>query len=315
MKPITDKTISIIVPVYNEQANIDPLTDRLLRVMTGIGTPFEILFVDDGSSDNSLNILKRRSSQDARIRYISFSRNFGHEVASTAGMDSCVGDAAVLIDADLQDPPEVIPLLINKWKEGYDVVYAKRAVRPGEGLKKRVGAWLFYRILQKLSEVAIPLDTGDFRLMDKCVIHSLRLCREHNRFVRGLVAWVGFEQVGIEYNRDERLAGSTKYSFMKLLLLSLDAIISFSNVPLRLASIFGILAMFFSVCIGIAVIVHKLFLGLNIPGYALATAGLFFLFGIQMFLMGIMGEYMGRMYKQVQNRPLYLIKDSQGITR
>ncbi len=306
---------TVLIPVYNEQHNIEPLFQRIHEVFNKIDVALEVLFVDDGSIDSSLAVIKKLAVHQDVIKYISFSRNFGHEFATTAGLDFACGDIVVLIDADLQDPPEIIPVMIDKWREGFYVVYARRNIRQGESFYKRFTSWVFYRLLHKLSEIKIPLDTGDFRLMDRQVVDSLKQCRERNRFVRGMVAWVGFNQTDISYDRSPRLSGKTKYSFWKLFILSIDAILGFSHLPLHLVSIFGIITTIFSLFIAFLVVMHKLFFGLDIPGYALVATGLFSFFGFTTFLLGIIGMYIGRMYSQLQMRPLYIIKESYGIDK
>ena len=303
---------SVVIPVYNEEGNLPALYERLVKVLLSISVDYEIIFVDDGSNDHSLSIIKNLSRLDNHLKFISFSRNFGHEAASTAGFDKACGDVVVLMDADLQDPPEVIKALSDKWKEGYQVVYGQRRKREGEFFFKRATAFLFYRFLNLLTDVHIPLDTGDFRLMDKAVVQDLRKCREQNRFVRGLMSWIGYKQIGISYDRPERKSGTTKYGFFKLLILSLDAICGFSIVPLRLATLLGLVTLIISTVFAGVIIMQKLVLGLNIPGYALATAGMFFLGGVELLLLGVIGEYVGRIYRQVQQRPLYLVREEGG---
>ena len=303
---------SVVIPVYNEEGNLRALYERLVKVLLSLSEDYEIIFVDDGSTDHSLSIIKQLAGLDQRLKFISFSRNFGHEAASTAGFDKASGDVVVLMDADLQDPPEVIKALSDKWKEGYQVVYGQRRKREGECLFKRATAFLFYRVLNLLTDVHIPLDTGDFRLMDKAVVQDLKKCREQNRFVRGLMSWLGYKQIGISYDRPERKSGSTKYGFFKLLILSLDAICGFSIVPLRIATLLGLVTLIISAVFTIVIIMQKLVLGLNIPGYALATAGMFFLGGVELLLLGVIGEYVGRIYRQVQQRPLYLVREEGG---
>ncbi len=224
---------SVIVPLFNEEGNLLELHNRLDDMFKKHNFAYEIIFVDDGSFDGSLDIIKGLAKKNSAVKYISFSRNFGHESASTAGLDYCRGDIVILIDADLQDPPEVIPEMIEKWQQGYNVVFAKRNLRKGETLIKKLTSYLFYRLLNKLVEVKIPMDTGDFRLMDRKVVDSVKVCKETNRFVRGLVAWVGFDQTEILYNRDPRSSGDTKYSLYKLFLLSIDAILGFSILPIH----------------------------------------------------------------------------------
>jgi glycosyltransferase involved in cell wall biosynthesis len=299
-------TISIVIPVYNESACLNALYDRLRKVEQDARVGFEYLFIDDGSQDGSREIIRRLAAGNPNVRYLFLSRNFGHEAATTAGLDHCSGDATIIIDSDLQDPPELIPELIAKWKEGYQVVYARRILRRGETFFKRTTSWLFYRILRGLSMVDIPADTGDFRLIDRSVVHQFRRCREQNRFVRGLVAWTGFRQTAVPYERDHRYAGQTKYSPLKLAGLAFDVMLGFSNLPLRLGILMGLLVC--SICFGLIgiILIQKLFFGIPIPGYALLVTGVFFLGGIQLLITGLMAEYVGRIYQQVQARPLYI---------
>lgn len=301
--------ISIIIPVYNEAECIHALFDRLSHLERSGQDLFEYIFVDDGSTDESRSIIRKIADENDSVRHIFLSRNFGHEAATTAGLDHCSGDVVVIIDADLQDPPEVIPRLVDTWRQGYQVVYAQRTTRNGERWYKRFSAWLFYRILRKLSSVDIPADTGDFRLMDRCVVEQFRRCREHNRFVRGLVAWTGFRQTAVRYERDQRYAGETKYSMFKLFALAMDVVLGFSNVPLRLGGFAGLavcLVCFFMIAV---ILVQKLFFGIPIKGYALLVTGIFFLGGIQLLIIGLVAEYVGRIYQQTQSRPLYIISN------
>jgi len=250
------------------------------------------------------------AEQDPSVRGVRLSRNFGHEAASTAGLDMATGDAVVLMDADLQDPPETIEKLVNRWREGNDIVFAQRNKRQGEGLFKRSTSWLFYRILNKLSDVRIPMDAGDFRLIDGKVLAALKQCREHDRFVRGLVAWTGFKSSSITYDRPARFAGQTKYNPIKLLLLSLDAAVGFSIKPLRIATGIGFLVTLISLEEAARILVEKIFRGIAIPGFPLLAVGLFFIGGVQMLLLGVIGEYIGRIYRQSQSRPLYIIGEN-----
>ncbi|MCH7702089.1 MAG: glycosyltransferase family 2 protein, partial [Planctomycetes bacterium] len=242
-----------------------------------------------------------------------FSRNFGHEAASTAGLDQARGEAVVLMDADLQDPPELIPEMVARWREGYHVVYAQRKRRAGESWFKRTTAWAFYRLLNSLTQVAVPADTGDFRLMDHRVVADFRRLREQHRFVRGMIAWLGYRQTAIQFDRPSRMGGDPKYGPLKLAALSLDAIMGFSTVPLRIATAFGLLTLVGSICAGGAVLVHKVVWGIPLPGYALLTCGIFFIGGVQMLLLGIVGEYIGRIYTQVQQRPLYVVQEQSSL--
>lgn len=300
--------LSVIIPVYDEEENIAYLYQKLIEILQKTGITFEIIFVDDGSKDSSLSIIKGLSDKDNRVRYASFSRNFGHEAASTCGFKMAKGKAAVLIDADMQDPPELIPDMLSKWQQGYDVVYARRSSRKGESFLKKFTSHLFYRIMNRYSNTQMPVDVGDFRLVDRKVIDVFNRLSERNRFVRGLFAWVGYKQTAIEYDRMPRNAGRTKYNWGRLLILSMDAFFSFSLVPLRLCIIFGIGTILFSF-INVGIIVYqRLFLDLNIPGYALLTAGMFLLGGVQLIFLGVIGEYIGKIYTEVQERPLYIIK-------
>ncbi len=301
--------ISIIVPLYNEQDNIYLLYTSICEVMNNAGISFELIFVDDGSNDNSLSIIKDLSKNDSRVRFFSFSRNFGHEAASSCGFKMARGKTAVLIDADMQDPPSLIPEMYKKWKEGYEVVYAKRISRQGETFLKKSTSHLFYKIMNRFSKIKIPIDVGDFRLVDRAVIDAFNSLTERNRFVRGLFTWVGYKQTAIQYNRLPRSRGKTKYNWLKLILLSMDAFFSFSLVPLRLCIIIGIGTIIFSFLTVGSIVIQRLFLGLDIPGYALLTAGMFLLGGVQLTFLGIIGEYIGKIYSEVQNRPLYIIKE------
>jgi dolichol-phosphate mannosyltransferase len=299
--------ISVVVPVYNEEACLGILADRLFALQEDSSDRYEYIFVDDGSTDKSLKILRELASDHPSCKYISFSRNFGHEFATTAGLDHASGDVVIIIDADLQDPPEVIPKLIEKWREGNYVVYAQRRRRKGETFLVKFTSWFFYRILERLSSVKIPVDTGDFRLIDRCVVDQFVKCRERNRFVRGLVAWTGFKQAGVLYDRDERHSGKTKYNFVKRSLLAFDALLGFSVLPLRFVVILGIIVCVCSIFLMSWILFQKLFLDIPIKGYALLTGGVFLLGGAQLFVIGMVGEYVGRIYTQIQKRPLYII--------
>lgn len=305
-----DPSLSVVVPVYNEESNLEQLYKRLVAVLKSLVSKYEIIFVDDGSSDNSINIIKEFADKDNQVKYISFSRNFGHEAASTAGMNNSTGDAVVLIDADLQDPPEVIPQLFKLWKEdGYDVIYAQRKKRKGENIFKKTTSFLFYRFINYLSSVKLPKDTGDFRLMDRAVIENFSRFNEKSRFVRGLITWIGFAQTAIQYDRDARFAGETKYSIKKLVYLSLDVIISFSIIPLRAIAFLGFLIVAFSVIYALVMVIQKLFSNYQLIEHSVLITAIFFLGGIQMLSLGVIGEYLGKIFIEVQNRPLYIIKD------
>ncbi len=301
--------ISVVIPVFNEQQCLAALFERLDAVGRDAEDDYEFIFVDDGSSDDSRRIIQDIAAAHENVKFVIFSRNFGHEMATTAGIDHATGDAVVIIDADLQDPPELIPELVVRWREGYQVVYAQRQSRKGESPFKRFTAWMFYRIIRLLSDVEIPPDTGDFRLMDKQAVDHFRRCREQSRFVRGLIAWTGFRQTAVSYQRDERHGGEGKYGLFKLIVLALDAMVGFSNVPLRLGILLGFLVCLFSLVMVVVVVVQKLFWDVQIPGYAFLVTGMFFLGGVQLSVMGLLGEYIGRIYREAQGRPLYIVAE------
>lgn len=304
--------ISVVIPLLNEQDNLRPLHQRLVQTLEQAGCQRQIIFVDDGSTDESARVIRELAREDPTVLGLSFSRNFGHEAASTAGFDVAEGQATVLMDADLQDPPELIAEMIKLWQEGWEIVYATRRKREGEGIFKRFTSWLFYRLLNALSDVAIPRDTGDFRLVDARVRQALQQCREKDRFVRGLVAWTGFRATRLFYDRPARQAGKTKYNPFKLLLLSLDAAIGFSTTPLRVTTSLGFVVMLLALFQAARIFVEKLVWGIPVPGFALNATGLFFLGGVQLLMLGILGEYIGRIYRQSQNRPLYLVRQVIG---
>ncbi|MCX8047075.1 MAG: glycosyltransferase family 2 protein [Anoxybacillus gonensis] len=306
---------SVVIPVYNEALVIRETYKRLKRVMEQTDGAYELLFVNDGSKDDTLDMLKELAVRDDTVKYLDFSRNFGHQIAITAGMDYASGEAIVIIDADLQDPPELILEMIEKWKEGYDVVYAKRTKRKGETFFKKATAYAFYRLLRAATEIDIPLDTGDFRLIDRKVRDELVGMRERSRFVRGLVSWVGFKQTAIEYERDERFAGETKYPLKKMIRFSLDGITSFSYKPLKLASLLGFLLSFVSVVWMIAVLYLKLFTHSTVTGWSSLVMTVLFFNGVVLIMLGVIGEYIGRIYDEVKHRPLYILKESWGIRR
>lgn len=303
-------TYSIIVPVYNESESLPHLYARLRKVMAGTRESWELIIVDDGSTDGSTELIRSLAGKDKHIRPIIFARNFGHQIAITAGWDYARGAAVVIIDADLQDPPEAILELIKKWKEGYEVVYAVRSERAGESWFKRVTASLFYRIIYRITDVTIPVDSGDFRLMDRKVVQVLKQMRERHRFPRGMSAWVGFRQVGVDYKRDRRFAGVTKYPFRKMMRLALNAITSFSYFPLQVATYFG----FF--CAGVAILAIPIVVYLRtagnqqLTGQATTLIAVLFLGGIQLISLGVLGEYIGRLYDEAKGRPLYVVREA-----
>ena len=304
--------ISVIVPIFNEEEVIPELYRRTAAVLGNIGQPWELVCVNDGSRDASLSMLLSLREQDARVKIISFSRNFGHQIAITAGMDYALGDAIAIIDADLQDPPELIGEMFDKWREGYEVVYAVRARRRGESRFKLWTASAFYRLLRRITDVEIPVNTGDFRLIDRQVLLTMRRLREKHRFMRGLSSWVGFRQIGIEYQRAERFAGDTKYPLSKMLRLTLDAITSFSYLPLRLSTYFGFFLALASLLGIVATIVSRLSGNNAFFGQASTLVAVLLLGGIQLIFLGIIGEYLARIYDDVKARPLYVVSRAYG---
>lgn len=308
-------TISIIAPVYNEEPVLSELHRRVSAVMDGVGEPWELVLVDDGSRDGSAEIIAQLNAQDPHVKGISFSRNFGFQIAVTAGLDHARGDAIVLTDADLQDPPEVIPQMIAKWREGYDVVYGVRATREGESWFKLFTAKLFYRLIGRITGIGIPVDTGDFRLMDRRVVDAIRRMPERNRFLRGMVPWVGYRQIGIPYERKARFAGVSKFGTVrKMLPFAMNAITSFSYVPLQIATYLGFVIAAISAVAIMVVIGIRLFTPHGeLAGQATTLSVVLFLGGVQLICLGIIGEYLGRIYDEVKNRPLYLIDRTWGI--
>ena len=303
-------TYSIIAPICNELENIPELYRRLTEVMDSMGEPWELILVDDGSTDGSTEVIYKLGKEDQRVRPVIFARNFGHQIAITAGWDYARGEAVVIIDADLQDPPELILEMAKKWKEGYEVVYAVRAEREGESWFKLWTASLFYRLIYRITDVKIPLDAGDFRLMDRKVVNVLKAMRERHRFPRGMSAWVGFKQIGVDYKRAARVAGETKYPFRKMFRLALNAITSFSYFPLQVATFFG----FASAGIAILAIVPVVYLRMTgsqaFFGQATTLIAVLFLGGVQLISLGILGEYIGRLYDEAKGRPLYIVREA-----
>jgi polyisoprenyl-phosphate glycosyltransferase len=300
---------SIVVPVYNEEEVIHETYRRLTEVMRSTKEAYELLFVNDGSRDQTAEIIKEYSEQDPAVVLLDFARNFGHQIAITAGMDYARGEAVVVIDADLQDPPELILEMIEKWKQGFDVVYAKRTKRKGETYFKKQTAAMFYRFLRAMTDIDIPLDTGDFRLLDRKVCNQMNSIQEKNRFVRGLVSWVGFKQTAVEYERDERLAGESKYPLKKMLKLSMDGITSFSYKPLKLASYAGVTLSGIGFIYLLVVMYLKLFTDSTITGWSSLIVIQLFFSGIILIILGMIGEYIGRIYDETKNRPLYIVRE------
>ena len=310
MKP----TITIIAPVYNEEPVLHELYKRVSEVMDKYDDPWELILVDDGSRDRSAEIIAELHEGDNRVKGISFSRNFGFQEAVTAGLDFSSGEAVILTDADLQDPPEVIPEMIAKWREGFDVVYGVRTEREGETWFKLVTAKMFYRIIHRITSVNIPLDTGDFRLMDRRVVDALGQMRERNRFLWGMVPWVGFKQTGVYFKRDPRFAGDAKFSsFRRMFRFAMNAITSFSYVPLQLATYLGFAIAGLTALAIVIVIFLRLFSVHALTGQATTLVAVLFLGGVQLISLGIIGEYLGRIYDEVKGRPLYLVQDKWGL--
>jgi dolichol-phosphate mannosyltransferase len=306
-------TFSVVAPVYNEEQLVEEFYRRTAAAMEQLGEPFEIVLVNDGCRDRSPDIMRAIHERDPRVRVINFSKNFGHQIAITAGIDYAQGRAVAVIDSDLQDPPEVILDLIAKWREGYEVVYAMRAERAGETWFKKLTASIFYRTIVKITNVDIPVDTGDFRLMDRKVVDALKSMREHHRFMRGLSVWVGFKQTGVAYKRDARKAGETKYPLRKMLRFALDGITSFSYLPLQLATYFGFIVAAFSLVFLILVIILRLTGdGAAFFGQASTLVAVLFFGGVQLIFLGIIGEYLGRIYDEVKRRPLYIVSEALG---
>jgi len=303
---------SVVIPVFNEEESLESLYHRLSRVLKTLFKDYEIIFVDDGSTDNSLKLINEFRETDERIKIIIFSRNFGHQIAITAGIDYTCGGVVIVMDADLQDPPEVIPQLVEKWKEGYDTIYAIRESRKDPVLKRAI-AFAFYRILQRMSDIDIPVDAGDFRLMNREVVDILKAMPERNRFVRGLASWVGFRQSSIRYARDRRYTGKSKYTLWKLAKLAFDGVTSFSRFPLRLATYLGLVVSLVSFVYTAKIIIDTLLFGRIVPGWTSLMAAVLFLGGVQLVVIGIVGGYIGRVYVEVQQRPLYLIKEKIGF--
>ena len=305
---------SIIAPVYNEEGNLHELYKQMRNTMDSTGESWELVLINDGSKDRSIEIMNELHQDDPRVKIIDFAKNFGHQLAVTAGLDYAQGDAVVIIDADLQDPPSVILQMIEKWKEGFEVVYAVRSERKGETWFKEFTAKLFYRIIYRITDIDIPLDTGDFRLIDRHAVDTLTQMREHHRFIRGMTSWIGFRQTGVEYVREERFAGETHYPFKKMFKFALDAITGFSYMPLQLATYLGFSIAGLSAFAMIAVIYARLFLASQaFFGQATTLVTVLFLGGIQLITLGIIGEYLGRIYDEVKHRPLYVVRESKGF--
>jgi len=310
-----DPLVSVVVPCFNEAQVIDATHARLRAVLSATGLRWEVLYIDDGSHDATLDLLRAIQAGDPQVRVIALSRNFGHQVAASAGLEAAAGDAVVLIDADLQDPPECIPEMIERWRDGVDVVYGQRQARAGETYFKRASAGLFYRLMQRLSTTPIPVDTGDFRLMGRRVVDTLLAMPERDRFLRGMVAWAGFRQEPLRYQREPRFAGESKYPLRRMLRFAADGLLSFSLVPLRLGVYLGLIASSLALIGILYSLVLRLFTDVWVPGWTLLFIAVLFLGGVQLLFLGIIGEYLGRVYWEVKRRPLFLVQERLGFPR
>lgn len=304
------KDLSIIIPIYNEAGNIQMLFERLSSVIREMHVDVEYVFVNDGSRDNSMELIKGLVGTNPEVRYLDFSRNFGHQIAVAAGLDYCTGNCAVIIDADLQDPPEMIMELYNKWKQGFEVVYAKRRSREGESFLKKFTAKLFYRTLKRITSIKIPVDTGDFRIIDRKVINVLKKMPEQQKFLRGQISWIGFRQTYIEYDREERHSGTSGYTYKKMLRFALDGITSFSNLPLRFATITGFVVSGIAFFFILYALYERLITRNYVPGWASLMLAVLFIGGVQLISIGIIGEYISRMSSNIRNRPLYILRET-----
>lgn len=302
-----DQLLSVVVPCFNEAPVLPTTHERLTGVLTTVGMPWEILYVDDGSHDRTAELLMAFAAEDERVKVISLSRNFGHQLAVTAGLNHAAGAAVVLIDADLQDPPEVIATMLDRWREGYDVAYGLRTQRAGESRFKRWTARLFYRLINRLSDVPIPLDVGDFRLLSRRAVDAFNAMPECDRFIRGMVAWVGFRQVAVPYSRDRRHAGESKYPLRRMLRFAWDGIVSFSDAPARFATTVGFVVLAIAAVVATQVFVAYFFARDPVPGWTSTFLAILFLGGMQSLCIGILGEYIARIYREVKRRPLYLV--------
>ncbi|MBF0622680.1 MAG: glycosyltransferase family 2 protein [Magnetococcales bacterium] len=305
--------LSVVVPMYNEESGIGIFFDTIEPILEQVTSNYEIICVNDGSADSTVELLKQNHLRNPRIRLINLSRNFGKELATTAGLDHASGDAIVLIDADLQDPPELIPDMVDRWMDGYDMVGAIRSDRSSDSFGKRVSANLFYRIIGKLSETPLPANAGDFRLMDKRVVAALKRLPERTRFMKGLFAWLGFRQTMLYFSRQPRAAGSSKWAFWKLWNFALEGIFSFSTFPLRIWTYMGMITAFFAMCYMFFLIFRTLIIGVDVPGYASVLVTILFFSGLNMVGLGIIGEYLGRVFIEVKQRPLYLVQERVGF--
>jgi polyisoprenyl-phosphate glycosyltransferase len=302
--------LSVIIPIYNEEQNIPVLYERMKHVMENLGLTYEFLFINDGSRDRSMQLIRELAKKDDAVHFINFSRNFGHQIAVTAGLDACKGEQVVIIDADLQDPPELIAEMRAKMEEGYEVVYARRNKRKGENFMKRWTAKMFYRTLAKITSIEIPLDTGDFRIMDRKIVDVLKKMPEQQKFLRGQISWAGFRQTYITYDRDQRNAGETGYTYKKMMRFALDGITSFSNWPLKVATISGFVVSGITFLIALYALYSRFVTKDYVPGWTSLILAVLFIGGVQLITIGIIGEYISRLSANVRNRPLYVVADS-----
>lgn len=309
MNETNPKLISIVVPVYNEQDVLGKFHQRVTAVVSALSVDYEIIYINDGSTDNTSTLLNELHAQDSHVTVIELSRNFGKEVALTAGLDHSQGDVTIVIDADLQDPPELIPKLIQCWNEGFDVVYAKRRKRSGESVTKKVTAFLFYRLARKTAEIDIPEDTGDYRLLSRRAVNAVTTMREQHRFMKGLFTWIGFPQKSVLYDRESRAAGETKWGYWKLWNFALEGITSFTTIPLRISTYIGFITAFGALAFGIYIIIKTLMFGDPVAGYPTLAVIILFLGGMQLIAIGMIGEYLGRIFNETKGRPLYYLNN------
>ncbi|MEE1112292.1 MAG: glycosyltransferase family 2 protein [Bacteroidales bacterium] len=301
--------ISAIVPSYNEEKNVPLIYERLTKVLSQINPNYEIIFINDYSKDNTLSVIKTIAQEDSHVKYISFSRNFGHQIAVSAGLDMCKGKAVVIIDGDLQDPPELILEMYKKYQEGYKVVYAKRKTREGETWFKKATAKLFYRFLAAMTSIEIPVDVGDFRLIDQVIVNHLRNMPEKSKYIRGQISWIGYKQTFVEYHRDARLYGKTNYPLKKMLRLAFDGITAFSDKPLKMASAIGIISAILSLLAIVYALISHFIFDSAVSGWTSLIISVLFIGGVQLITIGIIGEYIARINNDVRNRPLYIIEE------
>lgn len=313
MSSLETPTFSVVLPVHNEAGTLEELYLRLKSAMEGMGEPFEVIFVDDGSFDESLRIIKELRGKDARIKLVALSRNFGHQAAITAGLDLARGDATIVMDSDLQHPPEVVPQLVSCWREGFEIVNAIRSDRRGETLFKRLTARMFYWLLCRLSQTEMSPNVGDFRLIDRSALDAFKAMRESTRYLRGMFSWVGFRQTAIPYAYHDRHAGEPKYNFRRMLTFAVNGLVSFSNAPLELALHVGFVVALLSFFAGIGDLIAKILSVDTVPGWLSIAITVSFLGGMQLVILGVMGIYMSRMYEEVKNRPLYIVREVEGI--